>query len=176
MSSHLLSHFRFGQTWSEAKTLQILFESYCVHSPTQLPSTSPRKSQFACHSSPPWNLPSFIVKFTISSPCSRYDPSLFRQDAALAHPDSLPPHDLVMWTDGSVRFSIGRGGSGVLADCSLCGAEAVLSFSTGPVCSDFFAEARKPPFCKLSAGLGSTNKSAFFLLLLSLSLLLCLSF
>ena len=27
------SYFRFGQTWSETKTLQIVLESFCVHSP-----------------------------------------------------------------------------------------------------------------------------------------------
>ena len=29
----LLSHFRFGQTWSETKTLQILLGRFCVYSP-----------------------------------------------------------------------------------------------------------------------------------------------
>ena len=64
-----------------------------------------------------------------------------RQGAALAHLYSLPPHDLVLWTDGSVPFPFGKGGSGVLANCSLCGTEATLSFSAGPVCSSFSAEA-----------------------------------
>ena len=32
LSPNLLSHFRFGQTWSETKTLQIVLESLCVHS------------------------------------------------------------------------------------------------------------------------------------------------
>ena len=52
-----------------------------------------------------------------------------------------PPHDLVLWTDGSVPFPFGKGGSDVLANCSLCGTEATLSFSAGPVCSSFSAEA-----------------------------------
>ena len=52
-----------------------------------------------------------------------------------------PSHDLVLWTDGSVPFSFGKDGSGVLANCSLCGTEATLSFSAGPVCSSFSAEA-----------------------------------
>ena len=60
---------------------------------------------------------------------------------ALAHLDSLPPHDLVFWTDGSVLFSFGKGGSGVLANGSLCGTEVTLFFSAGPVCSSFSAEA-----------------------------------
>ena len=55
--------------------------------------------------------------------------------------DSLLPHDLVRWTDGFVPFLFGKGGSGVLANCSLYGTEATLSFSAGPVCSSFSAEA-----------------------------------
>ena len=42
-----------------------------------------------------------------------------------------PLHDLVIWTDGY----------GVLANCSLYGTEATLSFSVGPVCSTFSAKA-----------------------------------
>ena len=75
----------------------------------------------------PWNLP------------SRWIPPF--PPRALVYLDSLPPHDLVLWTDGSVPFPFGKGGSGVLANCSLCGTEATLSFSAGPVCSSFSAEA-----------------------------------
>ena len=64
---------------------------------------------------------------------------LSRQGAALAHLDSLLPHDLVLWTDGSVSF--GKGDSSVLANCCLCGTEGSLFFSAGPVCSSFSAEA-----------------------------------
>ena len=77
----------------------------------------------------------------LSTLCSRSDPPLSRQGAALAHLDSLPPHDLVLWTDGSVPFPFGKGGSGVLANCSVCGTEATLSISAGPVCPSFSAEA-----------------------------------
>ena len=80
------------------------------------------------------------MKSTLSSPCSRSDLPLSRQGAALAHLDSLP-HNLVLWTDGSVPVPFGKSGSGVLANCSLCGTEATLSFSAGPVCSSFSAEA-----------------------------------
>ena len=82
-----------------------------------------------------------MVESTLSSPCSRSDPPPTRQGAALAHLDSLPPHDLVIWTDGFVSFPFGKGGSSVLANCSLCGTEATLSFSAGPVCSSFSAGA-----------------------------------
>ena len=83
---------------------------------------------------------SFTVESTLPTPCSRSDPPLSRQGAALAHLGS-PPHNLVLWRDGSVPFPFGKGGSGVLANCSLCGTEATLSFSAGPVCSSFSAEA-----------------------------------
>ena len=107
--------------------------------PLMLPSTCSREALLACPPFPPWNLPSFTMESTLPTPCSRSDPLFPRQGAAIAHLDSLPPHDVVLWTDGSVPF--GKGGSGVLANCPLCGTEATLSFSAGPVCSRFSAEA-----------------------------------
>ena len=58
-----------------------------------------------------------------------------------AYLNSFPPHDLVLCSVGSVPFPLGKGGSGVLANCFLCGTQATLSFSTGPACSSFSAEA-----------------------------------
>ena len=52
-----------------------------------------------------------------------------------------PTYDLVLWTEGSVPFFFGKDGSGILANCSLCGTKATLSFSAGQVCSSFSAEA-----------------------------------
>ena len=52
-----------------------------------------------------------------------------------------PTHNLVLWTDGYVPFPLDKGSSGILANCSLCGTEATLSFSAGPVCLSFSAEA-----------------------------------
>ena len=52
-----------------------------------------------------------------------------------------PPHDLILCTDDSVPFPFGKGGSDALVICSLCGTKVALSFSAGPVCSSFFAEA-----------------------------------
>ena len=109
--------------------------------PLMLPSTCSREALVACPPCPPWNLPLFTVESTLSTPCSSSNPPLSRQGAALAHLDSLPPHDLVLWTDGSVFFPFGKGACGVLANCSLCGTEATLSFSAGSVCSSFSAEA-----------------------------------
>ena len=109
--------------------------------PLMLSSTCSREALVACLPFPPWNLPSFTVETTLSTPCSRSDPPHSRQGAVLAHLDSLPTHDLVLWTDGSVPLPFGKGGCGVLANCSLCGTEATLSFSAGLVCSRFSAEA-----------------------------------
>ena len=109
--------------------------------PLMLPSTCSREALLALALFPPWNLRSFTVESSLSTPCSRSDPPLSRQGAALAHLDSFPPHDLVLWTDGSAPFPFDKGGSGVLVNCSLCGTEATLSFSAGPVCSSFSAEA-----------------------------------
>ena len=81
------------------------------------------------------------MESTLTFPCSRSDPIFSRQGAALAHLDFLSLHDVVLWTDGSVPFPFGKGSSGVLANCSLCGTETTLSFSAGPVCSSFSAEA-----------------------------------
>ena len=109
--------------------------------PLKLPSTSPREALLACPPFPPWNLPSFTVESTLSSSCSRSDLPFSCQGATLAHLDSLPPHDLVLWTGGSVPFPFGKGGSGILSNYSFCGTEVTLSFSAGPVCSSFSAEA-----------------------------------
>ena len=109
--------------------------------PLMLSSTFPREAFHACFPFPTWNLPSFTVECTLSSSCSRSDPPLSRQGAALAHLDPLFPHDLILWTDSSVPSPLGKGGSGVLANWSLCGTETTLSFSAGPVCSSFSAEA-----------------------------------
>ena len=44
--------------------------------PLMLPSTCSREALLACPPFPPWNLPSFTVEFTLSTPCSRSDPPL----------------------------------------------------------------------------------------------------
>ena len=132
--------------------------------PLMLPSTCSGEAFLACPPFPPWNMPSFTVESTLSIPCSRSDPPHTRQGAALAHLDSLPLHDLVLWTDSSVPFPFGKGSSGVLANCSLCGAEArpLSPFRQAQYAQVF--SLKHAPFCTLFAGLGSTNKSAISLL------------
>ena len=102
-------------------------------------STSLRQALLTCPPFPSWNLPSFTVESTLSSPCSRSALPLSRQGAAFAPLDSLPPRDLLPWTDGSVPFPFGKSGSSILANCSLCGTEATLFFLADPVCSSFSA-------------------------------------
>ena len=120
---------------------RLSWRAFAFTHPLMLPSTFSWEALLACPPCPSWNLPSFTVESTLSSPYSRAVPLLSRQGEALAHVDSLPPHDLLLWTDGSVPFPFGKGGSGVLANCSLCGTEATLSFSAGPVCSSLSVEA-----------------------------------
>ena len=91
---------------------------------------------------PPWNLPFFTVESTLSSLCSRSDRHLSRLCGALAHLDSFPPS--IIWYFEQTALSLflfSKGVSGALANCSLCGTEATLSFSAGPVCSSISAEA-----------------------------------
>ena len=64
--------------------------------PLMLPSTCSSEALLACPPFPPWNLPSFTVESTLSSPCSLSDLPLSHQGAALTHLDSLSPHDLVL--------------------------------------------------------------------------------
>ena len=59
--------------------------------PLMFPSTCSREALLACPPCPPWNLPLFTVESTLPTSCSRSDPLLSRQGAALAHLDSLPP-------------------------------------------------------------------------------------
>ena len=64
-----------------------------------------------------------------------------RSNRPKAAPAECSPYDLVLRTDASVPFPLGKDGSGVLANCSLCGIKATLFFSAGPVCSSISVEA-----------------------------------
>ena len=84
--------------------------------------------------------------------CSRWSPPfplhalalipLFLAKVRLSPTLTLSP--LMMWYFGQTAlfpFPFGKGGSGVIANCSLCGTETTLSYLAGPVCSSFSAEA-----------------------------------
>ena len=101
------------------------------------------------------------MESTLSFPCSRSDPPLFRQGAALAHLDSLPTYNLVLWTDGSVPFPFGKVGSDVLVNCVLA-LRPLFPFQHAQYVQ--VSRLKPPPSCKLFAGLGSTKKSAISLL------------
>ena len=77
----------------------------------------------------------------------------------------------MIWTDGSVLFLFGKGGFGVLANCSLCGTETPFRFWRAQYVR-FFTEACAT--LKALAGLGSTSNH-FFSLLFSCSLTLAMS-
>ena len=79
-----------------------------------------------------------------------------RQGAALVHLDTW------YWTDSSVPFPFDNCGSGVFANCSLCGTEVTLFFQQAQYAQVF--PLKPAPFCTLFAGLGSINESATFLL------------
>ena len=132
------------------------WRAYASTHPLMLPCTCSREALLAWPPFPFWSLPSFMVKSTLSFPCSHSDLPFSRQGAALAHLDSFLPHDLVLWTDGSVSFLFGKGGSGVVANSSVCGTEATLSFSAGPLCSSFvrFLGLHDLPPCPPSLGRG----------------------
>ena len=93
-----------------------------------LPSASLKEALLTCFPLPPCNLPSSTVESTFPL----HAPALITLSFL---PWLFPLYDLVLWTDGSVPFSFGKNGSGVLANCSLYSTEATLFFSAGPACS-----------------------------------------
>ena len=111
-----------------------------------LASSSPRKAHFRYS-------PTLSVALALSTPCSRSDSSYWSRCGF--HTLALP-HNLVIFTDSPFPFR--KGGFGVFANCSLCGAEAILSYWPGLACSSFLL--KPAPYCKLLSGLGSTNKTA----------------
>ena len=76
---------------------------------------------------------------TLSSPCSRSDFPLSLDKVWLLL--ALAFSHLAIWADGSVPFPFAKGDSDIIANYSLCGTEATLSYSASPVCSSFSAEA-----------------------------------
>ena len=75
------------------------------------------------------------------------------------HFDSVPSHDLVIWTDGS--FHVKKRAPTLLPTAHLVTQRPPFVYFDRP--GVFKAFLRKPaPFCKLFAGLHSTSKSAIF--------------
>ena len=112
-----------------------------------------------------WNLPSFTVESTLSSPCSRSDPPLSRQGAALAHLDSLP---LTIWYSGQTAlflFLLAKAAPAFLPTALSVALRPLFPFRQAQYAQVF--PLKPAPFCTIFAGLSSTNKSAISLLLLS---------
>ena len=132
-----------------------------THPPT-LPSTCSREALLACPPCPPWNLPSFTVESTLSSSCSRSDPPLTRQGAALAHLDSLP---LMIWCSGQTAlflFLLTKAAPAFLPTALSVALRSLFPFRQAQYVQVF--PPKPAPFCMLFAGLDSTNKSAISLL------------
>ena len=133
--------------------------------PLMLLSTCSREALVACPPCPPWNLPSFTMESTLSSPCSCSDPPHSRQFAALAHLDSLP---LMIWCFGQMAlflFLLVRAVAAFLPTAFYVALRPPFPFRKAQYAQIF---SLKPvPFCMLFAGLGSTNKSATSLLISS---------
>ena len=102
------------------------------------------------------------MESTLSTSCSRSDPPLSRQGAALAHLDSLSPHDLVLWTDGSVPFFLARAAPAFLPSALSVSLRPLFPFRQAQYAQVF--PLKPAPFQTLFAGLGSTNKAAISLL------------
>ena len=127
-----------------------------------LRSTSSGEALLACPLCPPWNLPFLTVESTLSSPCSRSDPHLSRQGAALTHLDSLP---FMIWCFGQTAlflFLMARAAPAFLPTALSVAPRPLFPFRQAQYVQVF--PVKPVPFCTLFAGLGSTNKSAISLL------------
>ena len=130
--------------------------------PLMLPSSSPREALLACPLFPSWNLPSFTVEFTLSSPCSCSDLPLSRQGAVLAHLDSLP---LMIWYYGQTAlffFLLTKAAPAYLPTALFVALRPLFPFRQTQYVQVF--PLKPATFCTLFAGLGGTNKSATSLL------------
>ena len=136
--------------------------------PLMLPSTSPREVLFACPLflfigiclRSRWSPPLPLHAFALIPPHSR-------QGAALAHLDSLP---LIIWCFGQtalILFLLARAAPVHLPTALSVALRPLFPFRQVQYAQVF--PLKPAPFCTLFAGLGSANKFAIFLLLLSYS-------
>ena len=161
-SPNLFSYFRTGQTWSETKTLQIVLESSCVHSPAHA-SFLPLLGRLfllalpvllgiclRSRSSPPFPLhaltliPLFLAKVRLS-------PTL-----------TLSP--IMIWCFGQTAlflFLLARAAPAFLPTALSVALRPLIPFRQAQYVQVF--PLKPAPFCMLFAGLGSTIKSAISL-------------
>ena len=130
-----------------------------------LPSTCSREALFACLSFPPWNVPSFMVESTLSTPCSHSDLPLSCQ---LRVSPTLTLSPLMIWCSGQTAlflFLLAKAAPAFLPTALSVALRPLFSFRQAQYAQVF--PLKPASFCTLFAGLGSTNKSAISLLLLS---------
>ena len=114
-----------------------------------LPSISSREALLACPPCPPWNLPSFTVESTLSSPCSRSDPPFF---AKMRLSPTLTLSPLMIWYSGQTALFFFR-----LANAAPAYLPTALSVALRPLFpfqqAQFFQVflLKPAPFCMLFA-------------------------
>ena len=144
---------------------RLSWRAFASTHPLMLPPTCSREALLACPLFPPWNLPSFTVESTLSTPCSRSDLLHCCQGAALAHLDSLP---LMIWYSGQTAlflFLLARAAPAFLPTAVSVALRSLFPFQQAQYVQVF--PLKPVPFCTLFAGLGNNIKSAIFLLPLS---------
>ena len=136
--------------------------------------TSSRKALLACPPFPPWNLLSFAVESTLSSSCFCSDPLSLAKVWLLP---TLTLSPLMIWYSGlTTLFFLARAAPAFLPTAFSVALMPLFPFQQAKYVQVSLLKAAS--FCILLAGLGSTNKSATSLLLLSdfCSVLTTLSF
>ena len=130
--------------------------------PLMLPSTCSREALVAFPPCPAWNLPSFTVESTLSTPCSRSDP-LTLAKVRLSPTLTLSP--LMIWCFGQTTlflFLLAKAAPAFFATALSVALRPLFLFRQAQYAQVFLL---KPvPFCTLFAGFSSTNKSAISLL------------
>ena len=131
--------------------------------PLTLPSTCSREAFLACPPFPCWNLPSFTVESTLCFSCPRSNP-LTLAKVRLSPTSTLSL--LMTWSSGQTAlFLLARAASAFLLTALSVALRPLFPFRQAQYVPVF--PLKPAPFCTLFAGLGSTNKSAISLLLLS---------
>ena len=129
--------------------------------PLMLPSTCFREALLACPPCPPWNLLSFIVEFTLSSPCSHSDPPVAKVRLSL----TLILYPLMIWYSGQTAlflFLLAKAAPAFLPTALSVELRPLFPFQQAHSAQVF--RLKPAPFCKLFTDLSSSNKSTTSLL------------
>ena len=146
----------------KARLYRSSWRAFASTHPLMLPSTSSREALVACHLFPPWNLPSFIVESTLSTPCSRSD-SLSLAKARLSF--TLTLSHFMIWCSGQTAlflFLLPRAAPAFLHTALSVALRPLFRFWQAQYAQVF--PLKPAPFCTLFGGLTSTSKFTIFLL------------